>query len=89
MNHIASHHIVALSRIDKIVGLGAGVFGSTKEHQGMLQHAGRIVVAYDDLQTTFQILGAGHKIGSGIAFGVGLRSFHIAFAIHHFVVFPV
>lgn len=89
VEHVATRHVVALTRIDKIVGLRACIFGSAEEHERMLQNAGGIVVAYDDLQTTFQVFGAIDEVRSCVAFGVGLWRFHIAFAIHHFVVFPV
>ena len=89
VEHVATRHVVALTRIDKIVGLRACIFGSAEEHERMLQNAGGVVVAYDDLQTTFQVFGTIDEARSCVAFGVGLWRFHIAFAIHHFVVFPV
>ena len=58
VEHVATRHVVTLTRIDKIVGLCACIFGSAEEHERMLQNASGIVVAYDDLQTTFQVFGA-------------------------------
>ena len=50
VDHIATGHVVALSGIDEVVGLCAGVFAGTEEGEGVLEHAGGIVVADDDLQ---------------------------------------
>ena len=50
VDHVAPHHVVALSGIDEVVGLGAGVFAGAEEGEGVLEHAGGVVVADDDLQ---------------------------------------
>ena len=55
----------------------------------MLGHNGVVVVARNDLQLSFQVLGLGYQAGLGIAFRVGLRRVHIALAVHHLVPLPV
>ena len=55
----------------------------------MLWHHRRIVVACDDLQFAFQILGLSDEAGFLIAFGVVLWGAHVPFAIHHLIPLPV
>lgn len=89
VDHIATGHVVALSGIDEVVGLCAGIFAGAEEGEGVLEHAGGVVVADDDLQSTFELRGVFHHAGFGIALGIALGRFHIALAVHGFVVFPV
>ena len=89
VDHVAPHHVVALSGIDEVVGLGAGVFAGAEKGEGVLEHAGGVVVADDDLQAPFESAGVAHHAGFGIALGIGLRRFHVALTVHGFVVFPV
>ena len=55
----------------------------------MLGNARGVHSADDDFQPSFQIAGFGFQIPAFISFGIGLRRVHIAFAVHHFVIFPV
>ena len=89
VDHIATGHVVALSGIDEVVGLCAGIFAGAEEGEGVLEHAGGVVVADDDLQSTFELRGVFHHAGFGVALGIALGRFHIALAVHGFVVFPV
>ena len=89
VDHVVPHHVVALSGIDEVVGLGAGIFAGAEESEGVLEHAGGVVVADDDLQAAFELRGVAHHAGFGIALGIGLRRFHVALTVHGFVVFPV
>ena len=52
-----STHIVLFARIGKEIRLGASLHTSIEERQAVLWHHRRIVVACDDLQFAFQILG--------------------------------
>ena len=49
---------MALSGIDEVVGLGAGVFAGAEEGEGVLEHAGGVVVADDDLSVDLCSLAA-------------------------------
>ena len=89
VDHVATGHVVALSGIDEVVGLCAGIFAGAEEGEGVLEHAGGVVVADDDLQSTFELRGVFHHAGFGVALGIALGRFHIALAVHGFVVFPV
>ena len=55
--HILTKHNEAFARIGKEVGLRTGVFASAQESQTVLWHADGIVIANDDLETSFQVFG--------------------------------
>ena len=89
MNHVLAHHVVVLTGIYEIIGLHTGILTGTEEGQAMLEQASTVVVTYNHLQTAFEVLGLVEQTAGGIAFGILLRSVHIAFAIHHLIESPV
>ena len=56
MHAFVPRHIMALTGIDKEIGLGAGFGTRIQELQGMLRHHGRIIHADDNLQLALQVL---------------------------------
>ena len=82
-------HVMFLAWIGKEVGLSARLDAGIEEREAVLRHNGVVVVARDDLQTAFQVLGLVDERRLGIALRIGLRSVHIAFAVHHLVPLPV
>ena len=82
-------HIVRLTWIDEEVWLSAGCDAGLQEGETMLRHHCYVVEALDDLQLALQILGLIEQRGLLVALRVGLRSIHIALAIHHLVPVPV
>ena len=89
MHLVGAEHVVPVAGVEEQVGLCAGIDAGTDEGEGVLRHAGGVVVAQDDLQATLQVLGLRQQAGRGIALGILLRRVHIALAVHHLVVFPV
>ena len=89
MNHVLAHHVVVLTWIYEIIGLHTGILTGTEEGQAVLEQASTVVVTYNHLQTAFEVLGLVEQTAGGIAFGILLRSVHIAFAIHHLIEAPV
>ena len=85
---VVSGHVMALARIGKEVGLGARFSTGFQERQGMLWHNGGIVIANDNLEFAFQVLGLADETGLSIAVRVLLRRVHIAFAVHHLIPLP-
>ena len=82
-------HVVAITWIDEEVGMLACIYALTEEGEGMLWHTGWVIASIDEEQTALEVLCLAKQGGSGIAVRIGLRSIHIAFSVHHFVVFPV
>ena len=89
VHHVASHHVVLLSGIDEVVGLRAGIFTGSEEGEGVLEHAGAVVQTDDDLQTSLQVLRLVQQRAAFVALGILLRRVHVAFTIHHLIVFPI
>ena len=84
-----SPHVMLLTRIGKEVRLGTRLDAGIEERETMLWHNGIVVVARNDLQTAFQILGLADERRFGIALWIRLRGVHIALAVHHLVPLPV
>ena len=82
-------HIVLFARIGKEIRLGASFHTSIEERQAVLWHHRRVVVACDDLQFAFQILGLSDETGLRIAFRVVVWCTHVTLAIHHLIPLPV
>ena len=55
----------------------------------MLRHTSWVVVSEDYLETSFQVSSLLQQTAALVSLRVLLGSVHIAFAVHHFVVFPV
>ena len=89
MYHVLASHVVSLSGVYEVVGLRAGIGGGAEEGQTVLQYAGGIVVANDDLQAAFEISCLFQKIGTFVTFGIFLWRIHVAFAVHYLIEFPV
>ena len=89
MSALMTSHVVRLARIDEEVWLGAGCDAGLQEGETMLRHHRYVVEALDDLQLALQILGLIEQRGLLVALRVGLRSIHIALAIHYLVPVPV
>ena len=86
---VASRHIVSVSRIDEVVRVRTGIDAGTEEGDAVLRHTHRVVGTDDDLQLALQVAGPLGEVGVPVTFRVVLRGVHIAFAVHHFIQFPV
>ena len=86
---VASRHIVSVSRIDEVVRVRTGIDAGTEEGDAVLRHTHRVVGTDDDLQLALQVTGPLGEVGVSVTFRVVLRGVHIAFAVHHFIQFPV
>jgi len=84
-----SAHVVLLAWIGKEVGLCAGLDAGIKETQTVLWYYSIVVVACDNLQLAFQILGLANQTTLGIPLRVILWCAHITFSIHDLVPLPI
>ena len=89
MHTVASRHIVLVARIDEEVRIRAGVDAGFHERKGVLRHAGIVVVVMDNHQMSLQVTRQVFQVALLVPFRVALRSVHVAFAVHHFVISPV
>ena len=78
-----------VARVDEQVGVGAGVYTSFHERQGVLRHASVVMVVMDNQQMTFQLTREVFQVAFLVTFRIGFRCVHIAFAVHHFIISPV
>ena len=65
-------HVVLLAGIGKEIGLCASLDTSIEERQTMLRNDGVVVIARNNLQLTFQVLGLVDETGFLVAFGIRL-----------------
>ena len=77
------------TRIYEEVGLCSGCYASLKERQAVLRNDHRIVHSGDDLQFSFKVLCLIKQTAFLVTVGVGLRSVHVAFTVHHLIILPV
>ena len=82
-------HVVFLARVGKEIWLGASLDAGIEEREAVLGNDGVVVVACDNLQFAFQVLGLADEAGLGVAIGIILGRTHITLTIHHLVPFPV
>ena len=89
MHTVASRHIVLVAWIDEEVRIRAGVDAGFHERKGVLRHASIVVVVMDNHQMSLQVTRQVFQVALLVPFRVALRSVHVAFAVHHFVISPV
>ena len=86
---LMTSHVVRLTWIYEEIWLGTGCDTCLQEGEAVLWHYGHIVQALDNLQLALQVLSLIEQGCLLVTFWVGLRSVHIALAIHHLVPVPV
>ena len=55
MYTVAARHIVLVARVDEEVRIRAGIDARFHKREGVLRHAGVVVVIVDDHQMSFQV----------------------------------
>ena len=89
MYTVAARHIVLVARVDEEVRIRAGIDARFHKREGVLRHAGVVVVIVDDHQMSFQVACQVFQVTLFISSRIALRGIHIAFSVHHFVIPPV
>ena len=57
MYTVTACYVVLVARVDKQVGIGAGIYTGFHERQRVLRYASVIVIVMDNEQMTFQLSG--------------------------------
>ena len=78
--------LASLARVDKQVRISAGIYTGFHKRQGVLWHAGVVMIVVNNQQVTFQLTGKILQVTFFVAFGLLFWCIHIAFAVHHFII---
>lgn len=89
MYTVTACYVVLVARVDKQVGISAGIYTGFHKRQGVLWHAGIVMIVVNNQQVTFQLTGKILQVTFFVAFRIAFRCVHIAFAVHHFIITPV
>ena len=88
MYPVKSADIVLVIGVNEIVNQHLVLDALVEELQTVLPNHNRVDASVDNHQATFQLVGLVEQTCLLVAFGILLRSIHVAFAVHYLVVLP-